>query len=346
MSDGMPSAVVVDCGTFQFKAGLSKSAKPDAIVQSPSDAVGDEEFWNAVLEKQLCVSLLDHPVILGLPPLATRRVREDLCQLFFEQLGATALYICSCTLLSMTGSGLSTAVVVDVGHSGASAVPVEEGYPLMHCCAHGAPGGRHLCDFMTCMVKQSHNDLLEDSVGCAASVGNIAVRQLAHVASDFQEKLSTLRNNPVEPQVCMLPDGQEFSSSRGEGFMCGELLFDPSLDGSRGPHVDLASLAVQAVKLCDINLRSKLLDSVLLTGGASELPGLPKRLEAEVRGRSYLAAPGKKREDVIVYAPVDRTTLAWRGGANLAECDVLQQLWVSRESYNYRGPSEIHRKFL
>jgi len=93
-------------------------------------------------------------------------------------------------------------------------------------------------------------------------------------------------------------------------------------------------------------MRGELLGNILLVGGSSRFPGIEDRLQHEVAQLSPWIAPGKKQEDVHVHAPADRHLIGWRGAADLAECDVVKELWTSRSQYESQGAHTIHRHFI
>lgn len=151
------SPVVVDVGTYCFKLGLAGQQDPK-IVRLPDDTSIASEFWLEQLEVELELTrstLAERPFLLGVTTSATRRHREKLCEIVFENLGAPALCIARNAFLSIVGAGLSTALVLDVGESAASATPVEDGYPHQQCAVTGGPEAKLLNDAMATMMQEA-----------------------------------------------------------------------------------------------------------------------------------------------------------------------------------------------
>jgi len=248
-------------------------------------------------------------------------------------------------------------LVIDIGEAGACVVPVEDGFPLASCITRGTIGGAFLSDAMAGMMQEASLQLPEGAEWPIA--GRLAKEHLAYVAPDFDQEMQRLRGGMLNPRRCNLPSGCSFESLHGEGFRCAELLFGTSSSSNSGnlqqtplcklasPEEAIPELIMSALRLQNkINLRGTLLDGLLLAGGTSKLPGLPERLLHEVRSRSPWVAPGKKPEEVQLHAPPEREHLAWLGGASLAECDVLRQLWTTKSDFQEHGARAVHRRFM
>lgn len=59
-----------------------------------------------------------------------REMREDLTELAFEGLGVPAYYLANSTVLSSFSAGKPTSLILDVGYSSASAIPVVDGFVI------------------------------------------------------------------------------------------------------------------------------------------------------------------------------------------------------------------------
>eukprot|EP00927_Polykrikos_kofoidii_P057967 TRINITY_DN52222_c0_g1_i1.p1 TRINITY_DN52222_c0_g1~~TRINITY_DN52222_c0_g1_i1.p1 ORF type:complete len:398 (-),score=91.72 TRINITY_DN52222_c0_g1_i1:45-1238(-) len=305
---------------------------------------------------------ITRPVIIAVPPALQRNTRARLVELVFEQFRPPALFLGTTAFHSVLGAGLSTALVIDVGEASATATTVEEGYPTSRgavCAGPGgyAPGGAFLTNLMAGMMQDAACEL---PPGVSyAEAGRAAKEQLGCVAADREAASAALASTSPSSR-CTLPGGGSFSAERGEGIFCGEALFvpprgslPPSLHGGvgaaaascAGPTVGLHDLVIGALRaLSDVHLRGRVLDGLLLVGGSSLLPGLPERLLAEVTLQSPWVAPGKLAKDIRLLASPDRATMAWRGGATLAQCDVLQQLWTTRAEYEDGGADVVSRR--
>lgn len=245
--------VVVDCGAHTFKASTTGAEKPELVKALPDfrASLTNAGFWES-----LGASGNGHFVV-ALPWSTPRSVREELCEFLFEKLSASFVSLSSSTFLAALGAGLSTTLVVDIGEGGARVVPVEDGYPLPHCGVSGRIGGATLSLAMLRWLKTSVS--LPPSL-TSASTGEHVKETVAWVGQKKdQENLLV----SAQPKGCTLvgPCGGEYPISCGDGFKCGELLFDvrgsfaeetaANLSCDTLPELILASLRLQS----NINLR-------------------------------------------------------------------------------------------
>ncbi|XP_010789403.1 actin-like [Notothenia coriiceps] len=90
----------------------------------------------------------------------------------------------------------------------------------------------------------------------------------------------------------------------------------------------------------DIDLRRSFLGNIVLSGGNTLLPGLPERLQAEIKG----LVPTDTGESVHVTSPKDRDFSVWSGGAVLANLPTFSSAWISQKEYEEHGPQIVFRK--
>ena len=77
-----------------------------------------------------------------------------------------------------------------------------------------------------------------------------------------------------------LPDGRVIKVG-GERFEASEALFQPHLINIEGQGI--AELVFNAIQAADMDIRSELYRHIVLSGGSTMYPGLPSRLEREIK---------------------------------------------------------------
>ncbi|MEQ2275805.1 Actin- protein 2-B, partial [Xenotaenia resolanae] len=137
-----------------------------------------------------------------------------------------------------------------------------------------------------------------------------------------------------------LPDGRVIKVG-GERFEAPEALFQPHLINVEG--VGVAELLFNTIQAADIDTRAEFYKHIVLSGGSTMYPGLPSRLERELK-QLYLERVLKGDVDKLskfkirIEDPPRRKHMVFLGGAVLA--DIMKDkdnFWLTREEYQEKG---------
>lgn len=123
-----------------------------------------------------------------------------------------------------------------------------------------------------------------------------------------------------------LPDGASLNI-RHEGFVASEALFRPHLLGL--DQLGIHELIRESLHQCDQGVSNQLLDSVVIAGGAAELPGFKERLQRE------LASTMPRSRFNFASIEASPGLLPWIGGAIHASS--TREIWMSQRAYNEEG---------
>lgn len=249
-----------------------------------------------------------------------------------------------------------TGVVVDIGDGVTHICPVYEGYALPHLTRRLDIAGRditrylikllllrgyafnHTADFET--VRMLKEKLcycaydLEQEQRLAQETTFLTEQYTVSYGSGFP---STRFNLLIFRQ---LPDGRIIKLG-GERFEAPEALFQPHLVNVERQGV--AELLFSTIQSADMDIRTDLYKHIVLSGGSTMYPGLPSRLERELK-QLYLERILKGDTDKLskfkirIEDPPRRKDMVFIGGAVLAE--VMKdkpQFWLSREQYEEMG---------
>ncbi|ESR66073.1 hypothetical protein CICLE_v10008652mg [Citrus x clementina] len=291
-----------------------------------------ERLWEQIFDKELRVTIEEHPVLLTEPPLNPKINREKMVEIMFEGFEVPATYVAIQAVLSLYASGRTTGIVMDSGEGVTHVVPIYEGYALPHAIQRLELAGKDLTDYLT-------TNLTKDGYIFTTSAEREIVRdikeRLSYVAMDFQKELAMSKESSQLDKQYELPDGQVITIGAAQ-FKGPEVLFDPSRMGleTGGVH----EILVRAIMRSDMDVRREMYGNVVLSGGTSLIPGLPDRLAKEL---CNLASPGVR---VRVVAPPQRLHSVWIGGSILASLSTFQQMWITKEDYMESGPSVVHMK--
>lgn len=86
-------------------------------------------------------------------------------------------------------------------------------------------------------------------------------------------------------------------------------------------------MCLDAVNLCDVDVRRDMYNSVLVVGGGAATKGLKERLDRELQMN---APPSVKLRVVSPATAAERRHSAWLGGSILSSLGSFQQMWMSK----------------
>ena len=137
-----------------------------------------------------------------------------------------------------------------------------------------------------------------------------------------------------------LPDGRVIKLGR-ERFEAAEALFNPGLLDSE--KVGMADMVFEMIQAADIDTRPEYYKHIVLSGGSSMYPGLPSRLEKDIKDR-YLRdilqgnTERLKKFKIKIEDPPRRKHMVFLGGSVLA--DIMKdrdEFWMTKQEYDEVG---------
>ncbi|GLD65998.1 uncharacterized protein AKAME5_001743000 [Lates japonicus] len=291
-----------------------------------------EKIWHHTFQ-QLCVDPEDHPVLLTEAAMNPLENRQRMVEIMFECFNVPFTYVAMQAVLALYAAGRSTGVVFDSGDGVSHSVPVFEGYCLPHAVQRFPLAGADV----TMQLKKL---LQEQGVSMRTTAEMEIVREMKEkcccVALNYEAELAQGGASCREMHYTM-PDGQIVTLST-ERFRAPEIVFKPELIGQ--DHYGLHESIFKSILSSDIDLRRSFLGNIVLSGGNTLLPGLPERLQAEIKG----LVPADMGECVHVTSPKDRDFSVWSGGAVLANLPTFSSAWIGQDEYEEYGPQIVFRK--
>jgi actin-related protein 2 len=276
-------------------------------------------------------------ILLTEPPMNPTRNREKMIEVMFEKYGFDSAYIAIQAVLTLYAQGLLTGVVVDSGDGVTHICPVYEGFALPHLTRRLDIAGRDVTRYLIKLLL-----LRGYAFNHTADFETVRLmkEKLCYVGYDIatEQKLAQETTFLVEPYT--LPDGRVIKVG-GERFEASEALFQPHLINVEGQGI--AELVFNAIQTADMDMRPDLYRHIVLSGGSTMYPGLPSRLEREIK-QLYLERVLKGDTDrlskfkIRIEDPPRRKDMVFIGGAVLA--DVMkdrEDFWMSKAEYQEKG---------
>ena len=283
---------------------------------------GYESIWDSCF-KGLGLNSEEVPLILTDPEWNVKESREKILELGFEKFKLPGMFLGRSSVLSAFSVGKSTALVIDVGSSKTSIVPVHDGYVLRKGVQVQGVGGdfvseqimRHFEKSKVPIVPQylvsskspvdsTHPPVFTEYSGRRAqTLDSFHNMQVYKTLDDFKETICAVSEGPFNPNHLVkkatknyeFPNGYN-NAFRIERFRLVESLFDPRYiirNAEEDPttaqsHAPMIHMIRSALNNVDIDLRSLLLSNIVLMGGSTMMPGFGDRIYNEL----YSGIPG------------------------------------------------------
>jgi len=302
--------------------------------------------WDYTFDNKLKIQPKDCKILLTEPPLNPTANRQKILEVMFEKYGFKATYVAIQAILTLYAQGLLTGVVLDSGDGVSHIVPVYDGFALPHLTKRIDVAGRDITQYL---IKL----LLLRGYAFNRTADAETVRQLkealCYVGYDLalENRLST--ETTVLMQDYTLPDGRVIKVGR-ERYMAAEALFSPGLIDVEGPGI--AEALFNCINTADIDTRPEFYKHIVLSGGTTMYPGLPSRLEKDVR-HYYHERVAKGNQAITdklqlrIEDPPRRKHMVFLGGAVLAEImKDKDSFWANKTEWDEHGADFCMRKLL
>ncbi|XP_039279584.1 actin-related protein 2-B isoform X3 [Nilaparvata lugens] len=294
-------------------------------------------------------------ILLTEPPMNPTKNREKMIEVMFENYGFAGAYIAIQAVLTLYAQGLLSGVVVDSGDGVTHICPVYEEFALPHLTRRLDIAGRDITRYL---IKIETLSLLKIECFHFKYVFNSKsilliyeyyymiiynlknTFELFNLSINFFNYLTYL----IFYHFFQLPDGRVIRVG-GERFEAPEALFQPHLINVEGQGI--AELVFNTIQAAEIDMRTALYKHIVLSGGSTMYPGLPSRLEREIR-QLYLERVLKNDIDKLskfkirIEDPPRRKDMVFIGGAVLA--DVMKDRdnwWITKQEYEEKGIMKV-----
>lgn len=276
-------------------------------------------------------------ILLTEPPLNPNKNREKMVEVMFEKYGFNALYIAVQAVLTLYAQGILTGVVIDSGDGVTHICPVFEGFALPHLTRRLDIAGRDITKYLIKLLL-----LRGYAFNHTADFETVRMMKesLCYVGYDIEQEQKLALETTVLVESFTLPDGRVIKIG-GERFEAPEAFFQPHLINQEG--VGIAELLFNTIQAADIDTRSEFYKHIVLSGGSTMYPGLPSRLEREIK-QLYLQRVLKgdtskiSKFKIRIEDPPRRKHLVFLGGAVLANITKdREDFWMTRQEYEEKG---------
>lgn len=179
--------------------------------------------------------------------------------------------------LTLYAQGLMTGIVMDIGDGVTHLCPVYEGFALNHLTRRLDLAGRDITHYLIKLLL-----LRGYAFNQTADYETVRIlkEKLCYCAYDIEKEQNLSNETTSLTEPYLLPDGRMIKLS-SERFSAPEILFQPHLVDVEQPGI--AELLFNTIQQADIDIRGDFYKKIVLSGGSSMFPGLPSRLEREMK---------------------------------------------------------------
>ncbi|XP_043279770.1 actin-related protein 2 isoform X2 [Venturia canescens] len=282
-------------------------------------------------------------ILLTEPPMNPRANRKKMIEVMFEKYGFAGTYVAIQAVLTLYAQGLISGVVIDSGDGVTHICPVYEEYSLPHLTRRLDIAGRDITMYLIKLLL-----LRGYAFNHSADFETVRMmkEKLCYVSYNIETEAKLSRETTVLVESYTLPDGRVIKVGR-ERFTAPEALFQPHLINVEAQGI--AELVFNTIQSADIDMRSELYKHIVLSGGSTMYPGLPSRLEREIK-QLYLQRVLKNdvsklgKFKIKIEDSPRRKDMVFMGGAVLAELTRNRDsFWIMREEYEEKGVEVIEK---
>jgi actin-related protein 2 len=270
--------------------------------------------------------------------------RKQMLECMLETYQFEACKVAIQATLVLYAQGLLTGVVVDSGDGVTHIVPVWDGVTPPQLIKRLNVAGRHITRYLIKLLQvrgYAFNKTAD------FETVRLIKEKFCYVGYDLEVESRLALETTILTQTYTLPDGRQIKCAR-ERYEAPEVLFKPSLIDveSDGMHEMLFNMINQA----DVDLRPAFYKQIVLSGGSTMYPGLPSRLEKEMKSL-YLkhVLKGDKTRlakfKLRIEDPPNRKHMVFLGGSVLA--DLMKdrpEFWISRAEWKEQGERIMDKK--
>jgi len=298
-----------------------------------------QHLWDYTFgEEKMNLDPTECLIMLTEPPMNPEKNKQKMIEVMFEKYGFHGAYIAIQAVLTLYAQGLLTGVVVDSGDGVTHICPVYDGYALSHQTRRLNIAGRDITRYLIKLLT-----LRGHAFNQSADFETVRImkEKICYVAYNIHAEQKLADETTFLVEHYELPDGRTIKVS-GERFEASEALFQPHLINMEGP--GMAELTFNAIRAADLNIQSELFKHIVLSGGSTMYPGLPSRLEREIK-QLYLenVLEGKTERlskfKIRIEDPPRRKDMVFIGGAVLADVmkDKKEEFWLTKAEYEEQG---------
>ena len=145
------------------------------------------------------------------------------------------------------------------------------------------------------------------------------------------------KNTEFEKENHFLPDGNVMKLGV-ERIYPPEILYKPEIIGLEYP--GFHEMINNSINNANIELRPKLYENILLSGGNMAMKGTPNRIYYEIKKMINM------NMKINIHSPKNPHLLSWIGGNIISGLEIFKKMWITKEEWEENGDKILHEKTI
>ena len=274
-----------------------------------------------------------HPILITEPLQNPIQNRENISQILFEKFDINKLFFSSQPILSLFSTSTTTGTILESGEGVSQSCVIYEGYSI--------PNSFERCDYGGADVTNYLDDILKKmGYFFETSAEKILIKDIKEkycwaCPKNIIENIK--KNSEFEKENHFLPDGNVMKLGV-ERVYPPEILFKPEIIGLEYP--GFHEMIFNSINNANIELRTKLFENIILSGGNTAINGIGNYMYNEIKGMV------NQNLKININSPKNPHLLSWIGGNVISGMEIFKKMWITKQEWEEKGDIILHEKTI
>ena len=275
----------------------------------------------------------NHPLLVSESLLNPSKNRENIASVLFDYFEIPKLFFASQPILSLFATSNTTGAILESGEGVTQCCIVYEGYSIPCSFERYDYGGGDVTKYLYTLLQNL--GFYFDTSAEYQIVKDIKEHLCFACPTNMIENIK--KNSEFEKENYFLPDGNVIKLGE-ERILPPEILYNPELNGMEFP--SFQNTILNSINKVDMELRPKLYESILLSGGNTSIKGTANKVYSEFK---KLISQNMK---IKIHSPKNPNLLCWIGGNIISGLEIFKKMWITKEEWNDIGENIVHDKTI
>ena len=275
----------------------------------------------------------NHPILVSESLLNPSKNRENIASILFETFEIPKIFFASQPILSLFATSNTTGAILESGEGVTQSCIVCEGYSIPCTYERYDYGGGDVTKYLYTLLQNL--GFYFDTSGEYQIVNDIKEQLCFACPSSLVETYK--KKSEFEKENYFLPDGNVIKLGE-ERISPPEILYNPELNGME--FLSFQNMIFNSINKADMELRPKLYEAILLSGGNTSIKGTANKLYSEFR---KLINQNMK---IKIHSPKNPYLLCWMGGNVISGLEIFKKMWIPKEEWDEKGEKIVHVKTI